>query len=79
MRYGRHAPRLASATVHCAWSNARKGVVSFLNTLITDAARGGRALTAEELLQRTEALIGPELESDAEVHALVLSMISASM
>ncbi len=57
----------------------QEGVVSFLNTLITDAARGGRALTAEELLQRTEALIGPELESDAEVHALVLSMISASM
>ena len=57
----------------------QEGVLSFLNTLITDAARGGRALTAEELLQRSEALIGPELESDAEVHAMVLSMISASM
>ena len=54
-------------------------MLGFLNTLITDAARGGRALTAEELLQRSEALIGPELESDAEVHAMVLSMISASM
>ena len=57
----------------------QEGVLSFLNTLITDAARGGRALTAEELLQRSEALIGPELESDTEVHAMVLSMISASM
>ena len=57
----------------------QEGVLSFLNTLITDAARGGRALTAEELLKRSEALIGPELESDAEVHAQVLAMISASM
>jgi eukaryotic-like serine/threonine-protein kinase len=57
----------------------QEGVLSFLNTLITDAARGGQALTAEQLLKRSEALIGPELESDAEVHALVLSMISASM
>ena len=57
----------------------QEGVLSFLNMLITDAARGGQALTAAQLLQRSEALIGPELESDAEVHALVLSMISASM
>ena len=57
----------------------QEGVLAFLNTLITDAARGGRALTAEELLKRSEALIGPELESDAEVHAMVLAMISASM
>ncbi len=57
----------------------QEGVLAFLNTLITDAARGGRALTAEELLKRSEALIGPELESDAEVHAQVLAMISASM
>ena len=47
----------------------QEGVLAFLNTLITEAARGGRALTAEELLKRSEALIGPELESDAEVHA----------
>ena len=57
----------------------QEGVLSFLNMLITDAARGGQALTAEQLLKRSEALIGPELESDAEVHAMVLSMISASM
>ena len=57
----------------------QEGVLTFLNTLITDAARGGRALTAAELLQRTEALIGPELESDSEVHAMVLSMIAMSM
>jgi eukaryotic-like serine/threonine-protein kinase len=57
----------------------QEGVLSFLNTLITDAARGGQALTAEQLLKRSEALIGPELESDAEVHAMVLAMISASM
>ena len=57
----------------------QEGVLAFLNKLITEAARGGRALTAEELLQRSEALIGPELESDTEVHAMVLSLISASM
>ena len=57
----------------------QEGVLTFLNKLITEAARGGRALTAEELLQRSEALIGPELESDTEVHAMVLSLISASM
>jgi len=56
-----------------------EAVAAFLNTLITDAARGGRALTAEQLLERSEALIAPELEGDAEAHASVLSMIAMSM
>lgn len=56
-----------------------EAVAAFLNMLITDAARGGRALTAEELLKRSEALVAAELEGDAEEHAMVLSMIGASM
>ncbi|MDZ7589311.1 MAG: protein kinase [Rubrivivax sp.] len=59
-------------------SESHEAVASFLNTLITDAGRGGQVLTAEQLLKRSEWLVGHELE-DVHVHAMVLGMIGSSM
>jgi len=60
-------------------SQSHEAVASFLNTLITDAGRGGQALTAEQLLTRSEWLVGHELEDGLHVHAMVLGMIGSSM
>lgn len=60
-------------------SQSHEAVASFLNTLITDAGRGGQALTAEQLLKRSEWLVGHELEDGLDVHAMVLGMIGSSM
>ena len=60
-------------------SESHEAVAGFLNTLITDAARGGHALTAEQLLKRSEWLVGHELEDGPQVHAMVLAMIGSSM
>jgi serine/threonine-protein kinase len=54
-------------------------ILGFMNTLIIDAARGGEAFTAEQLLKRCEALLGPELEGDPEVHGSALSMMAMTM
>ena len=57
----------------------QESVLNFMNALVTDAARGGGAVTAEQLWKRTEAMVGPELKADPEAHAYVLSMMSSSM
>jgi serine/threonine-protein kinase len=57
----------------------QEAVLGFMNTLVVDAARGGEAFTAAQLLQRCEALVGPELGADSEAHAFLLSMLSTAM
>lgn len=56
-----------------------EAVTGFLNTLLTDAARGGQAFTAQQLLQRSEQLIEREFPGGGEVHAVVLSMIGTTL
>jgi serine/threonine-protein kinase len=56
-----------------------EAVQSFLNTLLTDAARGGKPLNAEQLLRRSEQLVAQEMSEGPEVLAAVLSMIGTSM
>jgi serine/threonine-protein kinase len=56
-----------------------EAVQSFLNTLLTDAARGGQPLNAEQLLRRSEQLVAQEMSEGPEVLAVVLSMIGTSM
>ncbi|MFO1316312.1 MAG: serine/threonine-protein kinase [Burkholderiales bacterium] len=56
--------------------NARnEAVTEFLNTLLTQAARSGEALTAEQLLARSEALIEREFKDNPEHRAAVLAMM----
>jgi len=56
--------------------NARnEAVTEFLNTLLTQAARSGEPLTAEQLLARSEALIEREFKDNPEHRAAVLAMM----
>jgi len=60
-------------------SDRNEAVAAFLNLVLTDAARGGAAFTAEQLLKRSEDLIGRELSDGIETQAVVLSMIGTSL
>ena len=51
----------------------------FLNTLLTDAARGGESFTGRQLFQRCEALVEKEFGGGGHVPAAVLSMIGQTM
>jgi serine/threonine-protein kinase len=51
----------------------------FLNTLLTEAARGGESFTGRQLFQRCEALVEKEFGGSGHVPAAVLSMIGQTM
>ena len=56
--------------------NARNEAVSeFLNTLLTQVARSGQAVTAEQMLARSEELLEREFKHNPEHRAVVLAMM----
>jgi eukaryotic-like serine/threonine-protein kinase len=60
-------------------ADRQESVLGFMNALVSDAARGGKPVTTEQLLKRTEAMVGSELKADPEAHAYLLSMMSTTM
>lgn len=71
------ARRAAYARDRAVELNARNEAVSeFLNTVLTQAARSGQPLTADQLLSRSEDLIEREFKDKPEHRAAVLGMMA---
>ena len=57
----------------------QEAVQQFLDTVLTEAARGGESFTGRQLYQRCEALADREFGGSGEVPAMVLSLIGSTM
>ena len=62
-----------------AMADRAEAVSEFLNLLLTQAARGGVALTPRQLLERSEQLVLSEMRNNPEHRAAVLAMIGTSL
>ncbi len=62
-----------------AMADRAEAVSEFLNLLLTQAARGGMALTPRQLLERSEQLVLREMRNNPEHRAAVLAMIGTSL